>query len=45
MEVLLPWSMLLEEMKPSYPSGDKGRVPYPLVESMPRVHWVQLFYI
>ena len=30
MEVLIPWSRLLEEMKPYYPCGDKGRAPYPL---------------
>ena len=33
MEVLIPWSMLLEEIQPSYP-----------LEPV-RVHWVQLFYI
>ena len=43
MEVLIPWAMLLEEIKPYYPCGDKGRVPYPL-EPMLGVHCVQLFY-
>ena len=43
MEALIPWSTLLEEIKPYYPCCDKGRVPYPL-ESMLRVHCVQLFY-
>ena len=43
MEVLIPWSKLLEEIQPSSRCGDKGRAPYPL-EPM-RVHWVQLFYI
>ena len=43
MEVLIPWSTLLAEIKPYYPCGDKDRVPYSL-ESMVRVHCVQLFY-
>ena len=43
MEALIPWSTLLEEIKPYYPCCDKSRVPYPL-ESMLRVHCVQLFY-
>lgn len=39
----MPWDKLLEAIKPYYPQAGKGRVPYPL-ESILRVHWVQLFY-
>ncbi|WP_236619746.1 transposase [Candidatus Synechococcus spongiarum] len=33
----------MERIRPYYPTGGKGRVPYPL-ERLLRVHCVQLFY-
>ena len=44
MEVLVPWERLLEEIRPYDPKAGRGRAPYELVESMLRVHCVQVFY-
>ncbi len=43
MEVLVPWECLREETRPYYPKAGRGRASYEL-ESMLRVHYVQLFY-
>lgn len=43
MDALIPWRALESEIAPFYPSGGKGRQPYPL-RVMLRVHCVQLFY-
>ena len=43
MEGLIRWGKPLERIRPYYPQGGEGRVPYPL-EAVVRVHCVQLFY-
>ena len=30
MKEVIPWGKLLEQIRPYYPSGEKGREPYPL---------------
>jgi len=42
MDTLSPWDRLVKKLR-HYPKGRNGRPPYPL-ETMPRVHCMQLFY-
>ena len=43
MEALLPWHRLEARLRPVYPTGERGRSPYPLALLL-RIHCVQLFY-
>ena len=44
MESVIPWSEFLNIIQPHYPnSGGPGRQPYPL-ETMLRIHFMQLWY-
>ena len=43
MEALMPWARLEARIRPVYPSGERGRPPYPLALLL-RIHCVQLFY-
>ena len=43
MDALIRWERLLGQIRPYYPKAGRGRAPYAL-ESMLRVHYVQLFY-
>jgi IS5 family transposase len=43
MEVVVPWSRLVERLAPLYPQGERGRPPIPL-ERMLRVYFVQQWY-
>ena len=42
MEALMPWARLEAHIRPVYPSGERGRPPYPLALRL-RIHCVQLF--
>ena len=42
MEALLPWARLDARLRPVYPTGTRGRPPYPLALRL-RIHGVQLF--
>jgi len=43
MDVLIPWAKLERKLAKLYPTGQRGRPPYPL-STMLRVHCIQLFY-
>ena len=43
MEALMPWARLAARIRPVYPTGERGRPPYPLALLL-RIHCVQLFY-
>jgi IS5 family transposase len=43
MEALMPWARLEARIRPVYPTGERGRPPYPLALLL-RIHCVQLFY-
>ena len=43
MDALMPWARLEARIRPVYPSGTRGRPPYPLALLL-RIHCVQLFY-
>ena len=43
MDGLIPWRRLEARLRPIYPTGERGRPPYPLA-MMLRIHCVQLFY-
>ena len=43
MEALMPWARLEARIRPVYPTGARGRPPYPLGLLL-RIHCVQLFY-
>ena len=43
MDRLLPWAQLAQRIRPVYPTGERGRPPYPLA-TMLRIHWVQVCY-
>ncbi len=43
MDGLIPWRRLEARLRPVYPTGERGRPPYPLA-MMLRIHCVQLFY-
>ena len=43
MEALMPWARLEAHICPVYPTGERGRPPYPLALRL-RIHCVQLFY-
>ncbi|MGC4129369.1 MAG: IS5 family transposase [Bergeyella sp.] len=43
MELVVPWDELLEVLKPSYPSGERGRPPIGL-ERMLRLYFLQQWY-
>ena len=43
MDGLIPWRRLEARLRPAYPTGERGRPPYPLA-MMLRIHCVQLFY-
>ena len=43
MEALIPWARLEARIRPVYPTGERGRPPYPLALLL-RIHCVQLFY-
>ncbi len=43
MDGLIPWRRLEARLRPIYPTGARGRPPYPLA-MMLRIHCVQLFY-
>ena len=43
MEALMPWARLEARIRPVYPTGERGRPPYPLALRL-RIHCVQLFY-
>src|SRR3954453_978331 len=43
MNVVVPWSRLVERLAPLYPKGERGRPPIPL-ERMLRVYFVQQWY-
>ena len=43
MEALMPWARLEARIRPVYPTGERGRPPYPLALLL-RIHGVQLFY-
>ena len=43
MDALLPWARLEARIRPVYPTGERGRPPYPLALLL-RIHCVQLFY-
>ena len=43
MDALLPWARLEARIRPVYPTGARGRPPYPLALLL-RIHCVQLFY-
>ena len=43
MYALLPWARLEARIRPVYPTGERGRPPYPLALLL-RIHCVQLFY-
>ena len=43
MDGLIPWHRLEARLRPVYPTGERGRPPYPLA-MMLRIHCVQLFY-
>ena len=40
---LMPWARLEARIRPVYPTGERGRPPYPLALRL-RIHCVQLFY-
>ena len=42
MDTLLPWARLEARIRPVYPTGERGRPPYPLALLL-RIHCVQLF--
>ena len=42
MEALMPWARLEARIRPVYPTGERGRPPYPLALLL-RIHCVQLF--
>ena len=43
MDALMPWARLEARIRPVYPTGARGRPPYPLPLLL-RIHCVQLFY-
>ena len=43
MDGLIPWRRLEARLRPVYPTGARGRPPYPLAMLL-RIHCVQLFY-
>ena len=43
MDALMPWARLEARIQPVYPTGARGRPPYPLGLLL-RIHCVQLFY-
>ena len=43
MDTLMPWARLEARIRPVYPTGARGRPPYPLALLL-RIHCVQLFY-
>ena len=43
MDMLMPWARLEARIRPVYPTGERGRPPYPLPLLL-RIHCVQLFY-
>ena len=43
MDGLIPWRRLEARLRPAYPTGERGRPPYPLAMLL-RIHCVQLFY-
>ena len=43
MDALMPWARLEARIRPVYPTGERGRPPYPLALLL-RIHCVQLFY-
>ena len=43
MEVVVPWSALVELIAPYYPEGKNGRPPFAL-ETMLRVHFMQQWF-
>ena len=43
MDALMPWARLEARLRPVYPTGERGRPPYPLALLL-RIHCVQLFY-
>ena len=43
MDTLMPWARLEARIRPVYPTGARGRPPYPLPLLL-RIHCVQLFY-
>ena len=42
MDALLPWARIDARIRPVYPTGERGRPPYPLALLL-RIHCVQLF--
>ncbi len=42
MDALMPWARLEARLRPVYPTGERGRPPYPLALLL-RIHGVQLF--
>ena len=43
LDALMPWPQLEQRIRPVYPTGDRGRPPYPLAVML-RIHCVQLCY-
>ena len=43
MDGLIPWQRLERRLRPVYPTGERGRPPYPLAVML-RIHCVQLLY-
>ena len=43
MDALMPWARLEARIRSVYPTGERGRPPYPLALLL-RIHCVQLFY-
>ena len=43
MDALIPWRRLERRIRPFYPTGERGRPPYPLA-MMRRIYGVQLLY-
>ncbi len=43
LDALIPWPQLEQRIRPVYPTGDRGRPPYPLAVML-RIHCVQLCY-
>ena len=41
-DALMPWARLAARIRPIYPTGARGRLPYPLARLL-RIHCVQLF--
>ncbi len=43
MDALMPWARLEARIRPVYPTGERGWLPYPLALLL-RLHGVQVFY-